>query len=70
VISIVACCHNVRLCALAARAFRSQQYYAVLLQITINLAQSTDNYENTTQDEADYQQEYWSNNRVRSKRWI
>jgi len=25
-ISIVACCHSVKLCALAAQVFRSQQY--------------------------------------------
>jgi len=29
VISTVACCHSVKLCALAARAFRSQQYQSM-----------------------------------------
>jgi len=27
VISIVVCCHSVKFCELAARAFRSQQYH-------------------------------------------
>ena len=31
VISIVACCHSVKLCTPAARAFQSQQWYLIVL---------------------------------------
>ena len=37
VISIVACCHSVKLCALTARAFRSQQYLIIFVDLCIFL---------------------------------
>ena len=35
IISVVACCHSVKLCALAARAFRSQQYTCTVLLLNL-----------------------------------
>jgi len=33
VISIVACCHSVKLCAFAAQAFRPQQWHNAFMQV-------------------------------------
>ena len=35
VISVVACCHGVKLCGLATRAFRSQQYLRYVLSLLV-----------------------------------